>query len=77
MTAALARITDLAAEAERLRIRLAALEAFVEEVATARPEIISGKHPRDRSGQSDVPDMIEAEWFGSFQDDARKLMETK
>lgn len=75
MDTALTRITDQAAQIERQRSRIAALEAFVEEVATAKPEIISGKHPGDRSGQSDMPDMIEADWFTTFQDDAKRLLD--
>lgn len=52
--------------------RLAALEAFIEEVATAKPEIISG---RAHNPEDDLPDYMEADWFLDFQADARKLME--
>ena len=47
-----------------------ALLAFVEEVRDYRPDMISG---RAHDPQDEVPDMIEANTFYAFQEDAAKL----
>lgn len=47
-----------------------ALLAFVEEVRDYRPDVISR---RAHDPQDEVPDMIEADTFYAFQEDAAKL----
>ena len=47
-----------------------ALLAFVEEVRDYRPDVISG---RAHDPQDEAPDMIEADTFYAFQEDAAKL----
>jgi hypothetical protein len=57
-------ITEQAAEIERLR-------GFIEELRDYKVEIYSG---RQHDPQDDVPDMMEAETFLLFQDDATALL---
>lgn len=49
------------------------LLAFVEEVRDHKPCVISGRDTFDRSGQSDVDDMMPVDEFYAFQSDAEKL----
>lgn len=57
-------LTEQAAEIERLT-------AFIEELRDYKPEIHSG---RMADPQDDVPDVIEAETFLLFQEDATDLL---
>ena len=57
-------LTEQAAEIERLT-------AFIEELRDYKPEIHSG---RMADPQDDVPDVIEAETFLLFQEDATTLL---
>lgn len=59
-----AAYTEQAAEIERLT-------AFIEELRDYKPEIHSG---RQHDPQDDVPDVIEAETFLLFQEDATTLL---
>lgn len=61
---AAAKITEQAATIERMT-------AFIEELRDYKPEIHSG---RQHDPQDDVPDVIEAETFLLFQEDATTLL---
>ena len=61
---AAAKITEQAAVIDRLR-------GFIEELRDYKPEIHSG---RMADPQDDVPDMMEAETFLLFQEDATALL---
>lgn len=52
------------------------LLAFVQEIIDLKPEVISGRNPRDLSGQSDEGDMIAADVLFDLQQDAAKLLPT-
>lgn len=54
----------------------ARLLAFLEDFTASNPDVISGRHPHDRSGQSDVDDMINAGDFYAWQQDAKTLLAT-
>ena len=51
-----------------------ALQAFAEEVRDAKPEIHSGQA---HDPQDTMPDMVDAEWFETWQDDANTLLNEK
>ena len=65
---------DLVNTIKELRAEVERLKGFAEEVRDYKPEIHSG---RMSDPQDDVPDVIEADVFLTFQEDATAALEAK
>ena len=67
-------IKDLRAALRNEGAEIERLTSFIEEVRDFKPEIHSG---RMADPQDDVPDVIEADVFLTFQEDAKAALEAK
>lgn len=55
-------------------VRADDVRTFLQELIDHKPTVISGRDPRDRSGQSDVDDMTPLDEFEAWQADAKVLL---